>query len=65
MTIATDYLTKLTCAAQKARDHGYVHTGRALEVMLAAERARLKATHGANAFSDTGKAANRLFPGDA
>ncbi|GAB5447420.1 hypothetical protein [Gymnodinialimonas sp.] len=44
MTHLTDHLTKLTCAAGTARDLGYVHTCRALDRMIAEEKARLKAT---------------------
>lgn len=43
MTHLTDHLTKLTCAAGTARDLGYVHTGRALDRMIAEEKARLRA----------------------
>jgi len=43
MTHLTDHLTKLTCAAGTARDHGYVHTGRTLDRMIAEEMARIKA----------------------
>lgn len=52
MSDATNYLTKLTCAERIARDRGYVHTGRALESLISAERARLKATLGIIAVPD-------------
>lgn len=41
MTSLTDHLTKLMCAAHAARSHGYSHTGRAFDRMIADEKRRL------------------------
>jgi hypothetical protein len=40
----TNHLSKLTVAAATARDHGYVHTGRALDRMIRTEKTRLRAS---------------------
>lgn len=66
MNIATSYLTKLTCAAQTARDHGHVHTERVLEMMISVERAHLQASHGVNASPDISTQPDKRYaPGDA
>lgn len=41
MTYLTDHLTKLTCAARAAHDHGYVHTGKVLEQLIVQEERRI------------------------
>ena len=49
MTHLTDHLTKLTCAAETARDLGCVHTVQALDRTIEEEKARLKITIQADA----------------
>lgn len=42
MTYSTDYLTKLICASETARERGHLHTGRALDRMISGEKQRLR-----------------------
>lgn len=50
MTVNTDHLVRLMCAAETVHDYGYVHTGRAFDRMISAEQQRLKLAYSKDAL---------------